>query len=442
MIRVEVTADAEDATGFLVRVEGGLADRRALNNVLAQTLADELKDHFRALNKRPNKMGAEKTNFWNEVAESIGVPEVTAARERTGRAPAHSRETFCRAGCFTREAVSSAERANQMIPMKTNTLSVILTGLLWPAAGFAKPPGMPDDGPAKGGRGPEKRHAPERWKTADADGDGFLSFEEFSSLPKPKNLDEDKRRKIFDRFDKNNDGKIGPGEMGPGKEGGPPFRLLWELDTDKSGGISLEEFRAGGAVSKLPVERQEQIFKRLDKDGDGQITPKDRPEHPPGGEGGKGFDLRRLVGQLDENKDGAVDFEEFRKSPMAKNLTEEEQKRRFGRLDRNHDGKLTADDFPQPPRGGTGPGEGRRPHPWRLLLPLDENKDGAVDFAEFRKGPMVKGLTEDEQEERFQELDQNKDGKLTPQDFPPPPPPKPPGPRDGPVREEMGPGGE
>jgi hypothetical protein len=141
---------------------------------------------------------------------------------------------------------------------------------------------------------------------------------------------------------------------------------LWELDTDKSGGVSFEEFKGGRFFMKLPPEKQEAVFKRLDTDKDGVITPKDRPEPA----------FKRPDGK------------EHRKGPEGKHP------------ERNEDsGKRD----PIPPR-------------------LDLNGDGALSFEEFRAGPAVKGLTEDEQEERFERLDRNGDLKISSEDSAPPPP--------------------
>ena len=52
---------------------------------------------------------------------------------------------------------------------------------------------------------------------------------------------------------------------------------------------------------------------------------------------------------------------------------------------------------------------------------LDLDGDGSLSFEEFRKGPALKNLTEDQQEERFELIDRNKDHKLSPEDFPAPP---------------------
>jgi Ca2+-binding EF-hand superfamily protein len=156
--------------------------------------------------------------------------------------------------------------------------------------------------------------------------------------------------------------------MGKPREGDvPPMARLWELDTDKSAGISFEEFKGGRFFMKLPPDKQDAVFKRLDTDKDGIITPKDRPEPA----------FKRPDGR------------EHRKGPDGKHPAR-----------KNDSGK-----------------------PESINARLDLNGDGALSFEEFRVGPEVKDLSEDEQEERFELLDRNGDLKISPQDSPPPPPP-------------------
>ncbi|MEO5916643.1 MAG: EF-hand domain-containing protein [Luteolibacter sp.] len=271
--------------------------------------------------------------------------------------------------------------------MKTIPVSLLVAGLLLPAVCLAEPEKGPDGPPPgeKGGRhGPppgekdERRGSPpgafmELWKMADADRDGFLSKAEFNAMPRIQNLPEDKRENLFKRLDKDADGKLSREELGnfakPRDGQGPRMQRLWELDTDKSGGISIEEFKAGELFKKLPPEKQDEVFKRLDTNGDGVISPSDRPEPPfkrpdgkrgpkpdgkgPDGEGGPPFPPVDGPGQiskkLDTNGDGALSFEEFRKGPAVKNLTEDQQEDRFELLDRNHDQKISPEDFPPPP---------------------------------------------------------------------------------------------
>ena len=140
------------------------------------------------------------------------------------------------------------------------------------------------------------------------------------------------------------------------------MKHLWELDSNKSGGISFEEFKAGQLFMKLPPEKQQEVFRRLDTDGDGVVTPKDKPEppfkrpdgkpHPKWGEGERqddGGERGQINRKLDLDGDGALSFEEFRKGGAVKNLTEDEQEDRFEFIDRNGDHKISQEDFPPPP---------------------------------------------------------------------------------------------
>lgn len=244
------------------------------------------------------------------------------------------------------------------MPMKTITLSMILTGLIVPSLLSAqearderKPPGKRD------GKRPEKRERVEVWKKADADADDFLTESEFSGISRIAKLDAEKRARIFRRLDKNADGKLAKSEFGKRLRNrfGPKF---WELDGDKNGGVSFVEFQAGDPFKKFPIGKQEQIFKRLDSDGDGQITPKDRPQkrglgkdaHGPQRKGNgraMGRDLRVLLRDFDVDGDGALDFPEYQKAHNSGH-SEDELEDRFLKLDRNGDKKLSAADLNKP----------------------------------------------------------------------------------------------
>lgn len=246
--------------------------------------------------------------------------------------------------------------------MKTIPVSFLVAGMLLPVVCLAQSPAVPQEPPVgqkEPRRGPP-RPFEESWKTADADQNDFISRDEFAKIPRIQKLPEEKRENIFKRLDKDADGKLSRDEMerlGKPRDGQvPPQKRLWELDTDKSGGISLDEFQKGPMILKLSPEKQTALFHRLDTDGDGMITPKDRPEPPRGDRpegkrprnGGESDHINR---ELDLNGDGALSFEEFRQGPAVKKLTEDEQEARFLLLDRNGDHKISAEDFPpKPPR--------------------------------------------------------------------------------------------
>lgn len=259
--------------------------------------------------------------------------------------------------------------------MKTITVSLVFAGTLLGALALAAPPDDPDGGspppwPPEGGApgrhhdGPRRGDGPrwqedgqekrprwrgDFWERADTNHDGFVSKEEFFALPRIEKLPDEKKEKIFERLDKDKDGKLSKEELENFGDGPPRVPRLPELDVDKSGGVSFEEFKASEFVQKLPPEKQLELFKRLDRDGDGQITPKDRPEprRRPDLENPEGF--RQFLKRLDLDGDGVVTFEEFKKAPFIEKLSEDEQEDRFEKLDRNHDKKLTLEDLPPKP---------------------------------------------------------------------------------------------
>lgn len=77
MISIRCDYSPAHPRDFTVQIGTRLEDRTALNKVLAQRLANVLKDHFRAKNAEPNKRGWRKTNFWARLGRATGVASVT-----------------------------------------------------------------------------------------------------------------------------------------------------------------------------------------------------------------------------------------------------------------------------------------------------------------------------------------------------------------------------
>ncbi|MEI6178588.1 MAG: EF-hand domain-containing protein, partial [Verrucomicrobiota bacterium] len=122
----------------------------------------------------------------------------------------------------------------------------------------------------------------------DTDGSGGISLEEFQASPKAKDNPE-RAAEYFKKLDANGDGQITKEEFAANRPN--PEEIFKKLDTDGSGGISLEEFQASPKGKENP-ERAAEFFKKLDANGDGQVTKeefaKHRPQHPPGNKAARG----------------------------------------------------------------------------------------------------------------------------------------------------------
>ena len=185
----------------------------------------------------------------------------------------------------------------------------------------------------------------------DADKDGAISFVEFSAGEKLVRHTEEQRKKLFDRLDKNHDGSIQRNEIPRG--GGMRERRHLPFDPSGDGKVSFEEFQKNPPLADLPLERKQEIFKKMDRNDDGFL---DRKDGRPGGPGRRPHHGKMPpFGKLDEDKDGSVSFEEFRKSPRVKDQNEEEQEDAFEKLDRNGNGAIEKDEFPRGLRPGAPP---------------------------------------------------------------------------------------
>jgi len=137
-----------------------------------------------------------------------------------------------------------------------------------------------------GGKEREGRHqrppfdeGGEMFKKMDINQDGVIAKREFFASPRISRLPEEKREGIFARLDRDGDGSLSKREIQEiRKEGAERAREFRELDGDGSGGLNFAEFSQSKFFQKLPEEKRREIFERLDTNGDGEVSPKDRPE--------------------------------------------------------------------------------------------------------------------------------------------------------------------
>ncbi|MDP0489583.1 MAG: EF-hand domain-containing protein [Verrucomicrobiota bacterium JB023] len=176
-------------------------------------------------------------------------------------------------------------------------------------------------------------------------------------------------------------------------------KIFARLDKDQSGSISLTEFRANPRLERATEEQIKQLFARLDKDRNRVLTPEELRRPP-----------RRHQKWQDK---GPVDFAAFSEQPRVREMPEEDRRQLFQRLDRNGDGLISREDFPKRRRG-------EDDHAPVSIAPYDIDRDGKISFDEFRKIPHHRRLNEDEAEDRFERLDRNDDGYLTPDEGPEP----------------------
>lgn len=130
---------------------------------------------------------------------------------------------------------------------------------------------------------------------------------------------DDELRNIFNKFDKNGDGKISCDEikdmmaaLGSQTTSEEVSRMMAELDRNGDGYVDLKEF--GEFHRDGDAEELREAFEMYDLDKNGVISEKElHVVLRRLGEKCSLSDCRRMIGNVDADGDGNVNFQEFKK---------------------------------------------------------------------------------------------------------------------------------
>lgn len=228
----------------------------------------------------------------------------------------------------------------------------------------------------EGGHGPRGARLAERLKEMDANKDGVVTLEEFLG----------RRDAGFARLDKTGDGLVDASDIAARSKENTDYRVkrfLKMFDADKDGKVTKEEFE----------QRAKDRFAMRDLNSDGEIGLDDM---------GPGMRDRagRRAERAHDGKEGA-EAKEPRRFTLDRLLGRTD--RRFARLDKNGDGAVDAKDFE------TAAAERVDFATKRFLKRFDANGDGKVSKDEFERFAK----------ERFVMLDLDDDGRISEADLPP-----------------------
>nr|XP_022330789.1 calmodulin-like [Crassostrea virginica] len=198
------------------------------------------------------------------------------------------------------------------------------------------------------GQNPTESELQEMIQEVDVDGNGTIDFDEFLQMMAKKMKDTDSEEELksaFKVFDRDNTGFItGPNlrvvmtNLGEKLTDEEVEEMIREADADGDGLINYQEYR--------------EAFNLFDKDGDGSITTSELGVVMRSlGQEPTVRELENMIKEIDEDGNGAIDFDEFLHMMAKKHAEcydpEEELKEAFQVFDKDGNGYISKEELHQ-----------------------------------------------------------------------------------------------
>lgn len=269
-------------------------------------------------------------------------------------------------------------------------------------------------------------NANEGWKAGDKDGNGEMSMEEWIEHCASVGVNEGNARKLFAEVDTDDSGTIIKDEymnvLGVDlaelkrrvrDKWGDTDKGFEAIDQDGNGQLSPEEWNNAMPLLDVSDHAAKQLFGQIDSDGNGQISKEEwdaamglTMEEMQKKIAGSGMTPEEVVAKMDKDGDGEVSKEDFKKALKEAGISDKDAEDLFDEMDKDGDGKITKEDWDKAAK--------EEADQKAAIESMDvADKDGVITKEEFMKSMEDAGVSKEEAERLWKQLDKDGDGKIT-----------------------------